>query len=175
MEKLWRIVLVMLILGILGFIGTVVWVSKIFNDSSQTFVTGRPDLTQGGEAYWANAHAADYLPMKKAQNLRIALSQDVMAPAPDSLVAQFSVSPSELRNYLQGKKPRSESPDTILHEVAQYIRLTSLHDKLGWWPPRQTPTLKTYEATSKFGERFFAFVDTKSRIVTVIAPGNRGR
>jgi hypothetical protein len=149
-----------------------------------SYVSDRPDLTVGCDApnrscdAWARGHAADFVPLAEARDVRIAILQYVMAPSPEMIIVRFSLSPARLRAYLKGKKALPDSVDTAVRACEQEglpIREFPFSDLTWWPPPPASSPVRIYEADSPTGGRFRCCVEPSLNRVTVFANASRGR
>lgn len=78
----------------------------------RVFVTNRPDLCDGYSAKddaWAQSHRQDFfdyagVKIEKSRNLRIAIMQFAMGPAPETIVFQCKLDDENLKKFLRNKK-----------------------------------------------------------------------
>lgn len=148
-----------------------------------SYVSDRPDLTYGCDdrncAAWAQDHAADFLTLAQVRDLHIAIMQTVLAPSPDTIVIKCSFSSQDLKNFLRGKKRLSTTVQAVVKEFAG--RGFSIREfpfnRLSWWPPKPSlsSSLAIYEGRSMKGGHHYIFVDSKAKVVFVLAPAGRGR
>lgn len=175
-----KIVLSGVIVTLLAILLTVLYAfTRKFDGIS--FVTDRPDLSSGCGNHacdvWVYDHAADFVPLKKAQALKIAVVQDAMAPAPGTMLIQFTLSPDELKDYLREKQRLTQSIHSILTEATNRWQVDTFpFNRLAWWPPRPDSTLEVYSARSPRGNMdYYVLVQAPDGQVTVLANASRGR
>lgn len=157
-------------------------------DIGAVYVSGRPDLSIGCDdecPAWARSHASDFLdgsgvPIAHVQNLRIAIMQYMMSPAPETIIFRCSLSPQQLRLLLRDKKQVSTTFETVIREADSngLPVLVFPFKSLSWWPPQKSTRgrLKIYEGTeASYGVHHYIFIDDKANSIWVLASASQGR
>lgn len=150
-------------------------------DRGIIYVSDRPDLMESCDAScsgWAENHASDYVPIDKAKHLKIAIIQPCLAPSPESIMIQFTLSNAECIKYLAGKTPVQNSVESFIKDptdpwFSQFGEPP--FNRLNWWRPLTARGVSVYKSYSDVNGPYLIVLDPATNRITVLGSAGRGR